>query len=474
MLAVGPSFGYVHRMRKLILGIPKPVLFGLLGAVGCLIGWALGEPLLAVIKPPPKTGQNDGETGAAAPVLVFNNELEKRLKREEAQSGDVRISLMWDNANDLDLHCIDPSGERIFFNHKRSRSGGELDVDMNAQPPYSSEPVENIFWPKGAAPEGRYRVEVNHYAIHDRINTTRYTVGVKHGDSVREFDGSIASQGLDVVHEFTVNAGEEQRRTLIGARQARPRVSLTATAVIGGWTALLAVFASAMLVGGQNYLLRRPFLNPAQLKLVVGGGLAAGLVSGVVSQYLFSFGAALLGDRVWLLKAGQVVGWGLLGSLLGLGMGFFIPNLHRTKAGLSGLVGGVVGAVAFLAAIAGAGELAGRMIGTSVLGFAIGLVVALVERLAREAALVVHFDPHERTVINLGPEPVVLGSGREVHLYLPKERGFPDITAMVTFRDGVVTMDNKLTGKVHVLQGGNKLEIGSLMIEVQTDAQAPR
>ena len=96
-----------------------------------------------------------------------------------------------------------------------------------------------------------------------------------------------------------------------------------------------------------------------------------------------------------------------------------------------------------------------------------------VERLAREAALVVHFDPHERTVINLGPEPVVLGSGQEVHLYLPKERGFPDVTALVTFKDGVVEMDDKLTGKKHTLLGGNKLEIGTLMIEIQTDAQAP-
>jgi hypothetical protein len=463
-------------MRKLVLLIPKPVLFGLLGAWGCLMGWALGEPLLSLIKPAPRSADAGEKPAEVAPVLVFNNVLEQRLKREEAQSGDVRISLMWDNANDLDLHCVDPRGERIFFNHKRSRSGGELDVDMNAQPPFSREPVENIYWPKDGAPPGKYRVEVNHYAIHDKINTTKYTVGVKHGNTVREFNGQVANQEMNRVYEFDMVPEEERVRTLVDVRTQRPQVSLTATLVLGVWTALLAVAASVMLVGGQNFLMRRPFLNLTQLRLAVGGGAAAGMVSGVVSQYLFSFIAALLGDRLqemqWLLKAGQVIGWGLLGLLLGFGMGFFIPNLHRVKAGLAGFVGGVVGALAFLAAIAATGELAGRFIGTAMLGFAIGLVVALVERLAREAALVVHFDPHERTVLNLGPDPVILGSGREVHLYLPKERGFPEVTALVTFRNGVVEMDNRLTGKTHTLQGGNKLEIGSLMIEIQTDAQA--
>ncbi|MBL6764108.1 MAG: hypothetical protein ISQ14_04065 [Verrucomicrobiae bacterium] len=467
-------------MRKLVLRLPKPVLFGLLGALGCLIGWALGEPLLSVIKPgtaSPNDGTPDGP-GRVAPVLVFNNEFEQRLKREEAQSGDVQISLMWDNSNDLDLHCIDPNGERVFFNHKRAKSGGELDVDMNAQRPYSTQPVENIFWPPDGAPAGKYRIEVNHYAIHDRINTTKYTVGVKHGDTVKELKGAVASQETDAVYEFEMAPESERRRTLIDVRTSRPEVSLTATLVIGLWTALLAVFASLMLVGGQNYLMRRPLVSLRQLKLVGGGGVAAGLISGVVSQYLFSFVAALMGDRLrefeWLIKAGQVVGWGMLGLLMGLGMGFFIPNLNRNKAGLAGLAGGVFGAIAFLGAMSVAGEIGGRLIGTTVLGFAIGLVVALVERLAREAALIVHFDAHERTVINLGPEPVILGSGREVHLYLPKERGFPEVTALVTFKDGAVEMDNRLSGKVHRLEGGNKLEIGTLMIEVQTDSQSTR
>jgi Ca-activated chloride channel family protein len=115
------------------------------------------------------------------------------------------------------------------------------------------------------------------------------------------------------------------------------------------------------------------------------------------------------------------------------------------------------------------GEMAGRMLGAAILGFSIGSIVALVERLAREAALIVHWDENERTVINLGPTPVILGSSPEAHLYLPAEKGFPAETAIVTFENGTVELENRMTESRHTLHNGNKLEIGSLMIEIQTD-----
>ncbi len=41
------------------------------------------------------------------------DELRARLEREGARSSDVQVSLMWNNYNDLDLHVVCPSGERI-------------------------------------------------------------------------------------------------------------------------------------------------------------------------------------------------------------------------------------------------------------------------------------------------------------------------------------------------------------------------
>lgn len=460
-------------MRKLVHSLPKPLLFGLLGAIGCLIGWAAGEPLLKLLKPSAKEA---AETTEAAPVLVFNNELTRRLQREEAQTGDVQISLMWDNINDLDLHCVDPRGERIFYGNKKSFSGGLLDVDMNARRPFSEKPVENIFWPPGGAPEGRYQVSVRHYNRNGSVDATEYTVGIKAAGKVQEFKSVIRQTEIDPVHAFDLDL---KPRTITEVKQQRPVVSLKTTAVMGCWTALLAVFTSLLLAAGQNFLMRRKLLAPRDAALVLVGGALAGLVSGAVSQYLFALGAQNVADRVegaqallpLILKAGQVVGWGLLGGLLGAGMASFIPNLPRLRASLAGVVGGALGAAAFLVALQTAGELGGRLWGAAILGSTLGLVVALVEKLAREAALVVHWHKNESTVINLGAEPVILGSSREAHVYLPKEKGFPPITAIVTLREGRIELENRLTKTTHTLRGGNKLQIGSLWIEIQMEAQ---
>lgn len=133
-----------------------------------------------------------GLTNDMAPAAL-NTEMDKRLKREGAKTGVITISLMWDNFNDIDLHCVDPNGEEIFFGNKNSRSGGELDVDMNVQPE-SDQPVENIYWENKKAPKGRYLVLVNHYSNHqcfDCDDPTTYTIVVKHNNIVKEFKGSI-------------------------------------------------------------------------------------------------------------------------------------------------------------------------------------------------------------------------------------------------------------------------------------------
>ena len=86
--------------------------------------------------------------------------------------------------------------------------------------------------------------------------------------------------------------------------------------------------------------------------------MLAGLVAGGIGQALFS----LLARAEVLPQLGFLMGWGLLGGLLGRGIGFVIPNLHGAKAALAGAVGGLVGAVAFIG-VSAVGDFAGRRVG---------------------------------------------------------------------------------------------------------------
>ena len=128
--------------------------------------------------------------------LSDGTEMSARLAGAGAKSGDVRVSLMWNNYNDLDLHVFTPSREEIYYGHKISRYGGELDVDMNAGSRRSRTPVENIYWPKGGAPEGLYRVVVRNYAYHGRrVRNTEFTVEVLNRGEISQYTGTISGTG---------------------------------------------------------------------------------------------------------------------------------------------------------------------------------------------------------------------------------------------------------------------------------------
>jgi len=442
-------------LKSTLTSLPKPVFFGLLGAIGCAFGWLLGEPLLLTIRP----SEQQIASGEASAVMVFNPEFDRRLQREGAKSGDIQISLIWNNINDLDLHCVDPRGEEISFRNKRSSSGGELDVDMNVAAPLSTEPVENIYWPQRKTPAGAYRIGVHHFKNHGATDPSLFKVALKTGDTLQEFSGQVSSgDPLVLVTEFTF--GDEVASVVSAGGSVLPVV------VIGAWTSLLAIGLAAALTSGQNLLLRKPLLTKRKALPLLGGGVFAGVVAGSISQGVFSS----LAEYPFLIGFGRVFGWILLGAILGFGMSYVIPNLPRNKALIAGAAGGFAGAVAFLISVPMFPDLLARLLGAAILGAAIGLMIALAEKLAREACLIVHWGPNERTVINLGEQPVVLGSSNEAEVYLPKEKGFLPISALVTFREGKIEMQNKMTNTHHELKSGNKLQLGDLLVEVRSDS----
>jgi len=85
--------------------------------------------------------------------------------------GHLRISLAWSNGDDLDLHVIEPNGNRVYYGNKRGQSGVILDVDMNAGITNNSkDPVENMIWVNPPSQEGIYAVFVNNFSSRSAQN----------------------------------------------------------------------------------------------------------------------------------------------------------------------------------------------------------------------------------------------------------------------------------------------------------------
>jgi hypothetical protein len=143
--------------------------------------------------------------GAGLGGQGFGGEVGRRLAMAGARTGDVQVSLAWNNVNDIDLHVVAPSGERIFFGHRWSRCGGGLDVDMNVTPA-TPHAVENIFWPHDRAPRGEYAVLVHHFCLHVRLDPTPFEVHVLVRGRKAVFRGVVsASQGPVLVARFNLD-----------------------------------------------------------------------------------------------------------------------------------------------------------------------------------------------------------------------------------------------------------------------------
>ncbi len=122
----------------------------------------------------------------------IDNEIKKRVERAGGlyEGVDIRVSLIWHNTNDLDLHVITPSGFHIYYpsENKKAPCGGFLDVDMNVHGE-TTKPVENIRWEKGRARKGHYKVYVQNYAFHQSESIeTQFTVEVEINGEIQHFE----------------------------------------------------------------------------------------------------------------------------------------------------------------------------------------------------------------------------------------------------------------------------------------------
>ncbi len=155
------------------------------------------------------------EVGTGISVRVTDEEdreLMDRLAREGGKSGVVQISLAWDDYNDLDMHVFCPSGERIYFNNRKSECGGELDVDMNVRPK-SKTPIENVVW-TDVAPDGEYKIGVHFYRHHRKRRTKKtcqFRLRVVTYGQAKEYSGELThGDPMSMITSFVLIKPDEE------------------------------------------------------------------------------------------------------------------------------------------------------------------------------------------------------------------------------------------------------------------------
>ncbi|UUO15819.1 vWA domain-containing protein [Dolichospermum heterosporum] len=494
----------------------KPLLFGLYGAIGCLIAAILlGEPLLALTKLPPSP-----PTQKAPQAIVLL--IDTSGSMSDGKLTEVKLAA----TNFVKRRNLNQDQLAVVNFGLEVKTVSPLTRDANTLTNAIASLSENGGTPMA---EGIDKAVGELQSTNLRRNILLFTDGEPNSPSIAQLSANsarnqrinfiaVATDGADVNYlaqltgdrNLVFYAGSGQFDQAFRSAEAAIYKQLVESSPtgdygvvysslrIGGWTAFLAMGISLALIMGQNSYMHLPLLTLREGSMVIGDSLVGRLLGAIVFGFCIrqiagstfgwvaGIGVLFFGRLLFLSISvlsilelmGRIIGWAILGILVGGGTRFFVPNLQLTKALFGGSVGGVVGAIGFLVTASVFGDIPGRLSGAAILGFCIGWMIAFAEQeqLRQEPYLLVHWTDTEKTEYLLGTKPFLIGSSREANIPLNASEGFTPITAQI-YKEGEKIIykfhqeyaaQKNMKKTIQELEVGDKRTLGRITIEVKS------
>jgi Ca-activated chloride channel family protein len=501
--------------------IRKTTTFGLIGASGCLLGAVLGEPLFRLLPKLPGHPQVDvlfvldatssmqaQIDGVQRGIVDFARQLSERGLDERIGLVTFRDELEGEPTEAVSFGGTSFTEDYVMFSRQvqaiRAVGGGDVPessydaLRFAAGQPFRDDATRVLLLITDAPPllpdkQTSQMSEVIEDLRRRSVSQLHLVINQRDHNTYAPLQEHCSGEVFDLSAVAGSDSGFERLLPVLGERIAEATVrGLASSAAVGrssiprhlsitaAWTGLVACGAALSLIAGQNRYLRKPLLTLAQGTVGLAGGFLVGGLAGAVGQmlgfapqFVDAGGDTTLtrGLNTSMTAAGILLGWALLGGLIGRGLAAFVPNLSSTPATKGGVFGGMAAAAGFWAMSSLVGDLPGRLLGATMLGFCIGAMIALIEAATRHFYLEVRYGLRELIRVSLGEKPVTVGGDGRICTVFAPASSRPIVFKYWMAGQSVQVLDYS-SERVQTVGDGDERAVGTVLLTVRSGVTA--